>query len=174
MSLLVIAYPTLSPDDTNRIQNFRALHDRLYYDVVPPHFTLVFPVSNWSQEKFIREIKSRAFVVQTFSFVLRCATVNKDSFSPHYHTFLVPDEGYSHFVKLHDLLYSGLLSNDLRLDIDYIPHIGVGNDTDPQTCKRLANDWNASGFGIRGEINSLTVVNYEHNKVSPLEVILLR
>lgn len=66
-----------------------------------------------------------------------------------------------------------ILAEHHRLDIDYIPHIGVGNDPDPVRCQRMAADWNASAFCIRGQITAITVLNYEHNKVSPLEVIQL-
>lgn len=174
MSLLVIAYPELSPGDLERIQRFRAVHDHLYFDVVAPHFTMVFPVENCRQDVFIQEVRSKAVALRSFSFVLRYAIVNKDAFSPMYHTFLVPDEGNSNFIRLHDVLYRGRLSEHLRLDIDYIPHIGVGNNTDPQVCKQMADEWNATGFNIRGSIHSLTVVSYEQNKVSVLEVIPLR
>ncbi len=44
MALLVVAYPELSKSDYDRIQAFRQMHDPLYYDVVEPHFTIVFPV----------------------------------------------------------------------------------------------------------------------------------
>lgn len=174
MSLLVIAYPEFSPGDLEQIQRFRAVHDRLYYDVVAPHFTLVFPVGNIPEGEFIGEARTKAATTRSFSFVLRYAIINKDAFSPMYHTFLVPDEGNSNFIRLHDVLYRGRLSEHLRLDIDYIPHIGVGNNTDPQVCKQMADEWNATGFNIRGSIHSLTVVSYEQNKVSVLEVIPLR
>ncbi|MCS6846165.1 MAG: hypothetical protein RMN52_00450 [Anaerolineae bacterium] len=43
MSLLVLAYPELSNADRECIRAFRERYDPLYYPVVAPHFTLVFP-----------------------------------------------------------------------------------------------------------------------------------
>ena len=49
MTLVVLAYPEIAESDYERIQNFRKHHDELYYRVVEPHFTLVFPLpEDWS------------------------------------------------------------------------------------------------------------------------------
>jgi hypothetical protein len=45
-SLLVVNYLTLSAEERENIQLVRRQHDLLDYDVVAPHFTLVFPVFN--------------------------------------------------------------------------------------------------------------------------------
>ncbi|GAB4420284.1 MAG: hypothetical protein Fur0044_17140 [Anaerolineae bacterium] len=81
MALLVLAYPEISPSDYQWIQAFRKTHDQLFFEVVEPHFTLVFPVTNWASESFIAEIKKQAQGIRPLKFCIRCATVNKDSFS---------------------------------------------------------------------------------------------
>src|SRR4051812_14103856 len=124
MAYLVLAFPELAPADFDRIQACRAERDKLLYTVVDPHFTIVFAVSDISETEFVREIKEKVTGSAKFGFAIRCATTSRDAFRPLYHTFLVPDEGYSRFVKLHDRLYSGKLKSNLRLDLDYVPHIG--------------------------------------------------
>jgi 2'-5' RNA ligase len=173
MALLVLAYPEISPSDYQWIQAFRKTNDQLFYEVVEPHFTLVFPVTDWDRESFVAEIKKQAQGIRSFKFCIRCATVNKDSFSEYYHTFLVPDEGYSQIVKLHDRLYTDKLFEHRRLDIDFIPHIGVGNSKDPLSCYGMAQRWNERDFVIEGEIKELEVVNYENETVYTLEKIIL-
>jgi len=59
-------------------------------------------------------------------------------------------------------LYSGSLSNNLRLDIDFVPHIGIGNSLDKYECKGMADEWNAKDFEIKGSISQLSIVNYTH------------
>lgn len=169
MSLLAIAYPKIASADFEKIQLCRQQHDSLYYNLVKTHFTLVFPVANIPEDVFLEEIGKLCSGVDKISFVLRCATLNKDSFSDYYHTFLVPDEGYSSIVKLHDKLYDGILQNQLRMDIDYVPHIGIGNSKDPLHCKKLASTWNAQPFSIAGIIDEITVVKYENNSVDPVK-----
>ncbi len=171
MSCIVLAYPEIRKSDYQLIQNYRKEHDELFYSVVEPHFTVVFPVFDHSEKEFVAEVRKTVQGVEGFEFVLRCATINKDAFSNYYHTFLVPDEGYSHMVKLHDRLYSGLLKNNLRLDIDYIPHIGIGNSKDKFECKKMVDEWNEKDFAIKGTISELTIVNYNDNKVEKLEAI---
>ena len=131
MALLVAAYPELDKRDYQRIQAFRQAHDELYYQVVEPHFTLVFPLFDWEREVFLEEVAERARGAVAFDFILRTATLNKDAFNDYYHTFLVPDEGYSHFIRLHDRLYADKLFPHRALQVDFIPHIGVGNSLDP-------------------------------------------
>lgn len=170
---LVIAYPKLAPDDFEKIQRYRERHD-LLFNVVEPHFTIVFPVFDLQSRDFIEEIKTNAKNISRFDFAIRCATINKDAFNKLFHVFLVPDEGYSRIVRLHDTLYHGKLKPYLRLDLDYIPHITIGNCRDKHQCKQMVDDWNKEEFLIRGTIAELTVVKYEDGivtKLTPVELI---
>jgi 2'-5' RNA ligase len=171
MKLLVIAYPELTSHDFESIQNYRRGNDKLYYKTVNPHFTLVFPVDGFQPEDFRAEINEQISGTGIIPFVIRCATVSKDAFNDYYHTFLVPDEGLSKIVKLHDRLYSGKLYNHLRLDLDFIPHIGIGNSIDKIVCKKMTDEWNKKNFEIRGIINSADIVNYENETVTTIEKI---
>lgn len=173
MSLLVLSYPTISQNDFDWIQTVRAKHDPLYYEVVAPHFTIVFAVDHMNRKEFIEHVKNQAKGFRKIAFVLRSVAVVKDALSEYTHVFLVPDQGYSEIVKLHDKLYSDQLASELRLDIPYIPHIGIGNAVDPQVCKALAVDLNRQSFAIKGRIEELDVVKYENNRVETIEQIRL-
>ena len=142
--------------------------------MVEPHFTIVFPVHDIAQEEFTREVKDKSQNLLKFDFVIRCATINKDAFSDYFHAFLVPDEGYSQIVRVHDKLYSEKLKDNLRLDIDFVPHIGIGNSKDKFLCKKMVDKWNEKEFSIQGTISLLTVVKYENNTVTKIEEIELK
>ena len=173
MAYLVLAYPTLASKYFDQIQNYRKDHDELYFKIVEPHFTIVFPVFDISQDEFIREIKNKSVGLTKIDFVIRCATIKKDTFRDYFHTFLVPDEGYSRIVKLHDKLYCGKLKDNLRLDIDFIPHIVIGNSNDKSLCKKMVDKWNKREFSISGTISRLTIVKYEKDTVTKLSEIEL-
>ncbi|MDR2039916.1 MAG: 2'-5' RNA ligase family protein [Bacteroidales bacterium] len=173
MAYAVISYPDLSKSDFAMIQDFRKDHDEWLYTVVAPHFSFVFPVFDFGKEDFTDEILKLTEDIRRFDFVIRCSTINKDSFSDYFHAFLVPDEGYSNIVKLHDKLYSGKLQNNLRLDIDFIPHIGIGNSKNQFKCKQMADEWNGKDFAIYGSVSRLTIVEFKENKVTDLQDILL-
>lgn len=133
----------------------------------------MFAVDEMLQEDFVAEIKKQLDRVGPINFVIRCATISKDSFSDHYQAFLVPDEGYSQIVKLHDRLYSDKLKSELRLDIDFIPHIGIGRSLDKINCKTEVDKWNKTGFEIKGSISSVDIVSYANEIITTLEKIVL-
>ncbi len=172
-SLLAINYPTLVQPDLDWIQGIRQQYDELYFEVVAPHFTLVFPAFNQDETTFTEHVRRIARETPPFEFVLRCAVLGDDAFSDYTHVFLVPDEGYSQIVRLHDRLYTGILSEQLRLDIPFVPHIGIANSKDARACKRLVDEINAREFEIFGKVEHLDVIEYVENRVRTLERIPL-
>jgi hypothetical protein len=176
MALAVCAYPVLKPWDYKLIQDFRKINDALFYSIAEPHFPFVFPVDDdkINKEQFITEIIDKSNAVSQISFEIRCAMVNKDALLDYYHLLLVPEKGYSKIVKLHDKLYSDLLFQKLRLDIDFIPHMGIANSKDKYLVKNWADIWNQKDFSMNGRINSLTIVDYSNNTLTDLHKIKLK
>ena len=174
MALGVLAYPSISNEDYNLIQNFRKSNDELYFEIVHPHFAFVFPTDSLAENAFIEEIKEKAKDFERIKFELKCACVNKDSFMDFFHLLLVPDQGHSQIVKLHDKLYSESLFNELRLDIDFIPHMGIANSKDGYQVKTWVDHWNSQPFSIQGHINALTVIKYDGNSLKNLVNIPLK
>lgn len=173
MALAVISYPKFNKEDLRLIQAFRKDND-LYFNIVDPHFTFVFPVFDVEKQRFIDEIMEKSTGVRSFDFEIRCAAVNRDPFSDYYHLLLEPDKGFSNIVKLHDRFYSGLLFNNLRLDIDFIPHMGIGNSKDPLVVKRWVDEWNGKDFLIAGRVESLVIVDFTDMVLTDLVEIKLR
>lgn len=173
MTLLVLCYPEMSAADYGRIQAFRQQHDGLYYHVIGPHVTLVFPTFDWEAEPFVAETAKQLRGFRPFDFCLRCAVLNKDAFNNYYHTLLVPDEGYSQVVKLHDRLYADKLFPHRALQVDFIPHIGIGNSKNPNTCLQMIDSWNKDEFSIWGRIVALDVVRYEDDTVQTIQRLAL-
>jgi hypothetical protein len=173
MSLLVLAYPRLSDEDLDTIQQFRRKHDGRYYDVVGPHFALVYPVTDMDQDTFRAEVRARIGTTGPIRFTLRYAAINKDAFEDLYHVFLIPEEGAGRLVRLHDRLYGGALFPRRRLDIDYIPHIGVANSPEASRCLALVEEWNAGEFAVPGTVSTLDVVRYENGTVTTIDQIAL-
>jgi len=70
-------------------------------------------------------------------------------------------------------LYSGLFKDNWRLDIDYIPHMAIGNSTDKFQSRKWADEWNQKDLTIRGTISKLSIVKYAKNVVTLLKEIAL-
>ncbi len=161
MALAVVNYPTLSEKDLQWIQSVREKYDKLFYELVNPHFTLVFPTENISFESLSKHIQNVAGKFEPFEFVIRCATVGDPDFIDHAHLFLIPDEGFSKIVKLHDAFYRGPLEPELQLDLPFVPHIGIASLPKPEACKKLADELNAQNFEIRGKVETLDIIRYD-------------
>lgn len=172
MGLIVVAYPEISNDDFKLIQKFREVNDR-YYGIINPHLTLVFPVYDLKESDFAEHIRNISKKLSPINFTLNCAVTVKDFFSDYWDIFLVADQGNSDIIKMHDAFYSGILINYLRIDIPFMPHMGIGNDRDPFYCINLAKDLNMSGISINGTIKTLSIVNYDGIKAEKIEDILL-
>ena len=173
MAYLVVAYPKLQQSDFDFIQNYREQNDPRYFSVVDPHITLVFAINDTDRDSFVSEVRDKIAGVKSFDFVMNVATINQNDDAKYYHEFLVPDTGYSNIVKLHDKLYSGLFAPHLRFDIDFIPHIGIGNSDDAQISKQRVDELNTRGVSISGRVESVDVIEFVDGKVMTIEKISL-
>jgi 2'-5' RNA ligase len=171
--LVVVSYPVLRSEDYARIQEIRAAHDELYFKVVEPHITFVFPTAAVGEEELVSHVQGSAGRTPRIDFVLRCAVVWGDGIEEWWHVFLVPEEGFSAIVRLHDALYRGPLAGELRLDKPFLPHMGIGTSRDPQACKVLADRINAHGVEIAGTIERLDVAVLEQNDVLTIKQVEL-
>ena len=169
MQLLIVAYPDLTQEDAEWLTSLRERYEELGRSILPPHFTLVFPLSGMSKSTLARHIKERVADSIRVQFALRCSILVKDDSSDNYFVMLVPDEGFSSIVKLHDRLYTGVLAPALRLDIPFIPHVTIGYSPDAQACKDIVDTLNREGFEIKGEIPRLDLVEIENDQVTTVE-----
>lgn len=173
MALLVLSYPRIAPDDFEWIQSLRSAHDPRAHALVGPHFTLVFPTNALGAEPFLVHVHAVAAASQPIPFVLRRAQVVSDPLSEDTHVFLVPEEGFSGLVELHDQLYTGPLREELRTDIEYIPHIGVARMPESGAAQRLADELNAAGVQIVGSARRLTLAELASGSLRTIETIQL-
>jgi len=172
MNLHVVAYPQLSQADYELIQACRKEYNSLY-SIIEPHFTLVFSVQDIEAADFIGEVRKRGAGFGPIEFTFRCAIITPDVISGYYDAFLVPDEGFSKVVRLHDSLYSGLLAPHHRLDIAYTPHLSIAASPDVHKIKKIIDSWNEKEFAIKGTISTLDIINYENRVISTIERVVL-
>jgi 2'-5' RNA ligase len=91
-------------------------------EVVHPHVTVVFPVPDVVTESslvdHIDDVLSNhgAFEIQFGGF-----RKSRDHW-----LFLELAKGASEFIELHSTLYTGILAEYLRPDVEYVPHLGLG------------------------------------------------
>ncbi|MBU1096426.1 MAG: 2'-5' RNA ligase family protein [Bacteroidetes bacterium] len=174
VSNLVLAFPKLENDTYEWIQSIRKSNDIRYYTVVKPHFTIVFPLFNYEIGELQMHIKNICTEIESIQFSIRATTIVKDSFSEYTDVFLVPDEGNSQIIKLHNKLYTGIIRKELRLDIPFIPHIGIGASKVAEDAKQLSNNLNKQKFCVESKITELDLVEYSYPKVNLISKYLLK
>jgi 2'-5' RNA ligase len=172
MAYLVLAYPELEKFDFEWIQDYRKKNDPLYYTVVDPHITLVFALEVLNRDDFVEEVKKQIKDFNAFDATFNVATINQDHSGKYFHEFLVPDTGYSNIVKLHDRLYADKFANSLRLDIDYIPHIGIGNSEVAQQSKQRVDEINARDISIKGRVASIDIVEHRDGIIRTIDKVV--
>lgn len=172
MNLCTVAYPELSAADYQRIQEFRKQND-MYYRAIEPHFTLLFPTPEWELEPYIAEVQKQAQGFRPFDFCIRGAVLDKDSFQDLYHAFLTPDEGHAQIAKLHYKLCADRFFDPQLLEVDFIPHMGIGNSPDPLACYEMVAFWNREDFVISGYVAALDIANYENDVIQNIQRVPL-
>ena len=168
-SLVVVSYPDAEPQFLALIEQIRNQYRGLRHSLLPPHVTFVFPTNCLQQSKMLSHMKGQLPGFGEIPFVLRSSLLVKDDPSDNFYVLLVPDEGFSRIVKLHDRLYTGPLAAALRLDIPFIPHVTVGYSEDVRLCKAAVDDLNALDFEIRGTISSLDVISKADSRYETIE-----
>lgn len=169
--ILALCYPELSEENSNFIDNFRMEHDTKYVSVVRPHFTMFFPIADLDIESFTKHIESSITGFEPFNFTCRYASLNKDDSCDDWYVFLIPDEGNSNIHLLHDRIYTGEYKKYHRLDLGYIPHIGIGTDTDVMKMKKQCEELNQQGISISGRITEVVIAEYDGSTVNDLKTI---
>src|SRR5436190_10027149 len=147
-SLYTLCYPNLTTKDRQFIEEFRNEYDIPFRDAVAPHFTMVFGRNDVPESEYREHVRVVAQPQGVIHFSCRYAMICNDDSNDNYYVFLVPDEGFSEISKLHDRLYLGLLAPHLRLDIPYIPHIGIATIPDAHRIKALCEKLNSTAITI--------------------------
>lgn len=156
MRYLVVAYPEISRTDFEKIQGFRAKYSKLNYHRIQPHFTLVFSFAGIELDRVIDHIKVQLQNFKPFEFSLDKAVATSDADGSY--IFLVPGTGYEIIQNLHDRLYTGILSPELRLDVPFTPHLTIGNGLGKLEAQALAESLNEKKIIIPGQITELDLI----------------
>ena len=171
MALLVLAYPKIGQEDFEWIQSLRIKYDQAHYNILRPHITLVFPFEDVAENELIEHVQAIASKTTPLRFVLRGAALVYNHFEDCWHVFLIPDEGNSRILKLHDRLYTGILADKWLLKVPYIPHITIATMRDCQECKDLTGEVNREGLEIGGMIEAIEIVGFVKGRIESIRRI---
>lgn len=118
MIYALVYYPNVG---NSRIHQFRKKYDP-QVDLIAPHITLMFPVSeSIGEDNLVHHLEQVLCNCQPFLIHLQGVQISSDD-----HLFLLLQEGNAAVIRLHDEIYTGLLVRYLREDIPFVPHVTLG------------------------------------------------
>ena len=121
MSYALVYYPNINTEDINQI---RQKYDP-QVDLIEPHITLVFPViESINENNLILHIDSILSKWKIFPICLKGLQKSWDEYM-----FLMVEEGKVDIVKLHKELYTGILAEYFRYNLQFVPHLTLGRFT---------------------------------------------
>jgi 2'-5' RNA ligase len=114
-------YPLLSAEFSEPIDAIRREYDPTS-DFTKPHITVLFPIpGSVGERRLISHIQN---VLSDWTpFEIRLGGLHK---SHDHWLFLTLKEGEAQVKKLYRLLYTGVLAQYRRHDIEFVPHLGLG------------------------------------------------
>lgn len=140
------------------IDLFRRSHDPRF-DITKPHLTFVFPIKEKiDEDELIEHIKTIICEQKAFDFTLSGIQRSWDDL-----VFLLVDQGKDKIIKLHDDLYSNTLRPFLRADIEYIPHLTLGELKESKTLEEAQK----LNINFSTKLNRLTLIKRE-TEMSPV------
>ena len=160
MPIAIVAFPDLSHENYQWIDKLRQKYSELAYEPLNPHFTLVFPITDAiSRKKTIKHVDRIEKQTKSIQFKIRCAVPSPDWISKRNYVFLVPDEGFSELIRLHDALYTNIFEPYLSRRISFIPHITIGHCDVPQLARKISLEINEENIEFTGAINQLDLLD---------------
>lgn len=101
------------------LDEYRRKYDSRF-EIAEPHLTLVFPMLHdfTDMDEHILSVVSSQ---EKFEVNLNGIVKSWDDL-----VFLKVNSNHESIIELHDKLYTGILESDLRNDIEYLPHITLG------------------------------------------------
>jgi 2'-5' RNA ligase len=114
----LIYYPEV---DTRGIAQLRGKYDPQAV-WIGPHVTLMFPVpESVGEDKLVRHLENVLGGWRSFPIRLRGLEKSWDDY-----LFLLIQEGGENVVRLHDAIYTGVLSGHRNEEVTFVPHLTLG------------------------------------------------
>src|SRR6185369_1807887 len=111
--------------DLELINSLRADYDP-QFKLIAPHITVVFPVpDSIGEHNLVSHIQTVLQDCQPFPIRLRGLMKSWDEY-----LFLVLQKGEDDVIRLHDNLYTGLLSEYRNKEMEFVPHLTLGKFTE--------------------------------------------
>ena len=161
MFYALIHYPNIPPEP---ISQLRQKYDP-HYNVMGPHITLLFPVpESVGENQIVHHIQNVLRDRYAFSIRLHGLARSWDDY-----LFLLVQEGRVDLIGLYDALYTGLLADYRRKDLQFTPHVTLGRFTlQPDKHQQAFDDANQLSLDYECVMDRLHLVKIHEE---PLQIV---
>ena len=161
----IIIFPQFGKD-TDLIQNIRHKYDPLA-NKIKPHITLVFPFeSEIPSDTLQQHIKTQLDEFKPFSLSCQGISHEKDNY-----LFLNLIQGQEQIIKIHDLLYLGILNQFLSKKHQYRPHLTVGHLEDRSETNATMKKLESFDYKFVTQVNEITTEIILKNFASKIDFV---
>lgn len=174
MSLIAVSYPKILKKDFDWIQSLRKKYDPDGYKLLDAHITFVFPTEKLKQTEFVNFIRPKIQGFPGIQFEMTHFKLSARPFDGKWFISLAPSKGKAEIIKLHDILYSGILKSKLRIEYSFDPHITVGCLEDKDSCLHIVEELNKINFCVDGCVENIDAATYINNQIETIEKISLK
>ena len=144
----IVIFPQFGKD-TDLIQNIRHKYDPLV-NKIAPHITLVFPFeSEISSDALHQHIETQLEELKPFSLSFQGISQEGN------YLFLNLIKGQEQIVRIHDLLYRGILNRFLSSEHQYKPHVTLGHFENRSTAKAAINKLKPFNRQFKTQVNKI-------------------
>jgi len=172
--IYVLAYPKFSKKVGRAIAEFRAEHEPERAAMVRAHITLVFGLSGLNENEFCEQCRQVAIPLEPIEFSFSNILIHKDPVEHNYKLVANVDTGTDKITKVHNAMYVGPQSSQLRSDIPYQPHMTIATNSKFEQIEAIKTRSLSVHFPLSGVIERIGVVRLEQNIVTKMAEIYLK
>jgi 2'-5' RNA ligase len=166
MSLAIVTFPVIPATELSWIEDLRRAHLSAPDGDVAPHVTLVFPADFETGEDLMMHMFGVTGSTQPFEAIFRIAVPVIDPINGGWTVQLLPDQGLSKLMRMHNFLYTGPIAEHLNLDVPYVPHLTVARATTAQQAKALSDELNADIIEVEAHFKTVDVLRIDNGTVA--------
>ena len=146
--------------DTSRINRLRKRYDP-QVTLIEPHITIVFPVpESVGEEQLVSHVDRVLRGWRSFPIRLKGLLQSLDNY-----LFLLLADGTLDIIRLHDELYTELLSPYLRKDIPFVPHVTLGAfGENAVLCRQALSEAEPMDLDYQSRVDRLDLVKINDDR----------
>ena len=166
MSLTIVSFPDIPATELTWIEGIRQSHLTSPESDFAPHVTLVFPAEITTDDDLEMHMLGVTGSTQPFEAIFRIASPVIDPFNGGWTVQLLPDQGLSKLMRMHNFLYSGPFADHLNLDLRYVPHLTLARTDDGPQAKALCEELNSGIIEVEARFTTVDLLRIDGGTVT--------